>query len=119
MFSGGNGIPLERVEIERSPLKYIIRPCHKLEELAALVRVQQKIWGYAGHELYPLRLFATLKRIGGRSREYRSPHAVEPSGSAAKPVGSSRAAARILCAEAGDHTIRIRPEFSPLLIGLL
>jgi predicted GNAT superfamily acetyltransferase len=56
---------LERVEIERDRLKYTIRPCQKLEELAALVKVQQEIWGYAEHELYPLRLFVTLKRIGG------------------------------------------------------
>jgi len=47
-------------------LKYTIRPCQKLEELAALVKVQQKIWGYAEHELYPLRLFVTLQRIGGQ-----------------------------------------------------
>ena len=66
MFSGGNGIPLERVEIEGSQLKYTIRPCQKLEEFAALVKVQQEIWGYAEHELYPLRLFVTLRRIGGQ-----------------------------------------------------
>jgi predicted GNAT superfamily acetyltransferase len=57
---------LERVEIERSQLKYTIRPCQKLEELAAIVKVQRQIWGYAEHELYPLRLFVTLKRIGGQ-----------------------------------------------------
>jgi len=48
-------------------LKYKIRPCQKLEELAALIKVQQKIWGYAEHELYPLRLFVTLRRIGGQA----------------------------------------------------
>jgi predicted GNAT superfamily acetyltransferase len=37
-----------------------------LEELAAIVKVQREIWGYAEHELYPLRLFVTLKRIGGQ-----------------------------------------------------
>ena len=47
-------------------MKYTIRPCQKLEELAALVKVQRQIWGYAEHELYPLRLFVTLKRIGGQ-----------------------------------------------------
>jgi predicted GNAT superfamily acetyltransferase len=57
---------LERVEIERSQLKYTIRPCQKLEELAAIVKVQRQIWGYAEHELYPLRLFVTLRRIGGQ-----------------------------------------------------
>jgi predicted GNAT superfamily acetyltransferase len=56
---------LERVEVKRSQLKYTIRPCQKLEELAAIVKVQREIWGYAEHELYPLRLFVTLKRIGG------------------------------------------------------
>jgi len=119
MFSGGNGIPLERVEIERSPLKYTIRPCQKLEDLAELVMVQQKICGYAGHELYPLRLFVTLKRIGGRSREHRSPNAVKPPRSAPTPVGSARATARILRAKVGHHRIRIRPEVSALLIGPL
>jgi len=66
VFSGGNGIALERVEVKRSPVKYTIRPCQKLEELAAIGKVQQEVWGYAEHELYPLRLFVTLKRIGGQ-----------------------------------------------------
>jgi predicted GNAT superfamily acetyltransferase len=57
---------LERVKIEGSQLKYKIGPCQRLEELAALVKVQQKIWGYAEHELYPVRLFVTLWRIGGQ-----------------------------------------------------
>ena len=57
---------MERVEIKRSQLKYTIRLCQKLEELAAIVKVQREIWGYAEHELYPLRLFVTLKRIGGQ-----------------------------------------------------
>jgi len=56
---------LERVKIEGSRLKYKIRRCQALQELAALIKVQQKIWGYAAHELYPLRLFVTLRRIGG------------------------------------------------------
>lgn len=47
-------------------MKYTIRPCQNLEELAAIVKVQQEIWGYAEHELYPLRLFVNLKRIGGQ-----------------------------------------------------
>jgi predicted GNAT superfamily acetyltransferase len=47
-------------------LKYTIRPCQKLEELAAIVKVQRQIWGYAEHEVYPLRLFVTLQRIGGQ-----------------------------------------------------
>jgi predicted GNAT superfamily acetyltransferase len=46
-------------------VKYTIRPCQKLEELAAIVRIQREIWGYAEYEVYPLRLFVTLKRIGG------------------------------------------------------
>jgi predicted GNAT superfamily acetyltransferase len=58
---------VERVEVKRSPLKYTIRPCRKLEELAVLVKVQREIWGYAEHELYPLRLFVTLGRIGGQA----------------------------------------------------
>jgi len=47
-------------------LKYTIRPCQELEELAALVEVQREVWGYAEHELYPLRLFVTLGKIGGQ-----------------------------------------------------
>jgi len=47
-------------------LKYTIRPCQKLEELAALVKVQQEVWGYEEHELYPLRLFVTLGKTGGQ-----------------------------------------------------
>jgi predicted GNAT superfamily acetyltransferase len=56
---------LERVEVKRKQLKYIIRPCQKLKELAAIVKVQREIWGYAEYEVYPLRLFVTLQRIGG------------------------------------------------------
>jgi len=48
-------------------LKYTIRPCQKLEEFSAIVKVQREIWGYAEHELYPLRLFITLRRIGGQA----------------------------------------------------
>ena len=55
---------MERAEIER--VKYAVRPCETLEELAALVKTQQEIWGYAEHEVYPLRLFVTLRRIGGQ-----------------------------------------------------
>jgi len=55
---------LERVEVER--VKYTIRACETLEELAALVKIQQQIWGYAEHEVYPLRLFVTLRKIGGQ-----------------------------------------------------
>lgn len=57
---------MEPVEIEGSPLKYAIRPCETLAELAALIEIQQDIWGYAEHEVYPLRLFVTLERIGGQ-----------------------------------------------------
>jgi predicted GNAT superfamily acetyltransferase len=48
-------------------VRYTIRPCQNLEELAAIVKVQQEIWGYAERELYPLRLFVSLKRIGGQA----------------------------------------------------
>lgn len=44
---------------------YSLRPCRTLEELAACVELQQRIWGYADHEIYPLRLFVTLVRVGG------------------------------------------------------
>lgn len=44
---------------------YTIRPCRSIEELASTVRIQKEIWGYAEHELYPLRLLVNLGRIGG------------------------------------------------------
>ncbi len=46
-------------------MKYRIRPCRTLDELAACVRIQQEIWGYSEQELYPLRLFINLGKIGG------------------------------------------------------
>ena len=46
-------------------MKYTIRPCQSLEELAKCVSLQQQIWGYADAEVYPLRLFVTLTKIGG------------------------------------------------------
>ncbi len=47
-------------------MKYRIRPCRTLDELATCVRIQKEIWGYAEHELYPLRLFINLQKIGGQ-----------------------------------------------------
>jgi predicted GNAT superfamily acetyltransferase len=44
---------------------YSIRPCQRLDELAGCVSLQRRIWGYAEHEVYPLRLFVTLTKIGG------------------------------------------------------
>ena len=55
---------MERVEVET--VKYTIRACETLPEFAALVKIQQQIWGYAEHEVYPLRLFVTLRKIGGQ-----------------------------------------------------
>ena len=34
-------------------------------ELESCVALQKKIWGYADHEIYPLRLFVNVSRIGG------------------------------------------------------
>jgi len=45
---------------------YIIQACESLSELGACVALQQRIWGYAEHEIYPLRLFITLTKIGGQ-----------------------------------------------------
>ena len=47
-------------------LSYTIRPCETRKELAGCVDLQKAIWGYAAHELYPLRLFITLPKIGGQ-----------------------------------------------------
>jgi len=46
-------------------MDYTIRPCETMNELAEVVRIQKEIWGYAEHELYPLRLFINLGKIGG------------------------------------------------------
>jgi len=46
-------------------VNYTIRSCHRLEEFEACVRVQKEIWGYPDHELYPLRLFVNIPKIGG------------------------------------------------------
>jgi predicted GNAT superfamily acetyltransferase len=48
-------------------VEYTFRPCRSREELAACVTLQQKIWGYAENEVYPLRLFVNLARIGGHT----------------------------------------------------
>jgi predicted GNAT superfamily acetyltransferase len=53
-----------RQEIGNS-LDYSLRPCQTLAELAECIRIQQEIWGYAERELYPLRLFVNLPRVGG------------------------------------------------------
>ena len=47
-------------------MDYIIQACESLSELGACVALQQRIWGYAEHEIYPLRLFITLTKIGGQ-----------------------------------------------------
>ena len=46
-------------------MDYSIRACESLGELGACVALQQQIWGYAEQEVYPLRLFITLTKIGG------------------------------------------------------
>jgi predicted GNAT superfamily acetyltransferase len=49
----------------KAPQNYTIRPCRTIKELAGCVALQKTIWGYADYEVYPLRLFVTLERIGG------------------------------------------------------
>ena len=46
-------------------LDYTIRHCKTRDELAACVALQKEIWGYAENEVYPLRLFINLTKIGG------------------------------------------------------
>lgn len=46
-------------------MNYAIRPCVSHDELAACVSLQKIIWGYADFEVYPLRLFINLTKIGG------------------------------------------------------
>ncbi len=45
---------------------YSIRPCLTIEELAGCVALQKEIWGYKDLEVYPLRLFVNLTKIGGQ-----------------------------------------------------
>lgn len=49
----------------REQHSYTIRPCSSLAELARCVALQKAIWGYAEHEVYPIRLFVNLGHIGG------------------------------------------------------
>ena len=49
----------------KGPKNYTIRPCRTIKELAGCVALQKTVWGYADYEVYPLRLFVTLGRIGG------------------------------------------------------
>jgi predicted GNAT superfamily acetyltransferase len=46
-------------------MSYSIRPCHSHDELGACAALQKQIWGYADYEVYPLRLFINLTKIGG------------------------------------------------------
>lgn len=46
-------------------MDYTLRPCQAHDELAACVTLQKEIWGYAESEVYPLRLFINLTKIGG------------------------------------------------------
>src|SRR2546422_3622327 len=49
----------------KESVDYVIRACEGLGELGACVALQKQIWGYAEHDVYPLRLFVTLSQIGG------------------------------------------------------
>jgi predicted GNAT superfamily acetyltransferase len=46
-------------------VSYTIRPCERREECASCVALQKEIWGYSDLEVYPLRLFVSLGKIGG------------------------------------------------------
>lgn len=46
-------------------MDYCIRACRTRDELAACVELQKTIWGYAANDVYPLRLFINLNKIGG------------------------------------------------------
>ena len=56
---------MDRHQKAGNPLGYIVRKCETLEDLAGCIRIQKEVWGYAAQELYPLRLFVNLNRIGG------------------------------------------------------
>lgn len=53
------------VQKETTHGEYDLRPCRSIEELAACITLQRQIWGYAPNEVYPLRFFVTLTRVGG------------------------------------------------------
>ncbi len=46
-------------------MNYTIRPCEMIEEFASCVVLQKEIWGYADPDIYPLRMFVNVSRIGG------------------------------------------------------
>lgn len=46
-------------------MNYAIKPCTTHQDFAACVSLQKIIWGYADFEIYPLRLFINLSKIGG------------------------------------------------------
>ena len=46
-------------------MNYSVKPCNTHKEFAACVNLQKQIWGYADQEVYPLRLFINLTKIGG------------------------------------------------------
>jgi predicted GNAT superfamily acetyltransferase len=46
-------------------MRYTIRSCRTLAELAECLDLQRKIWGYSEDEAYPVRLFVNLQKIGG------------------------------------------------------
>ncbi len=56
---------MDEHQITGGPVGYSLRLCEKREDLSECIRIQKEIWGYAEHELYPLRLFVNLNRIGG------------------------------------------------------
>jgi predicted GNAT superfamily acetyltransferase len=49
----------------RKSLNWTIRPSVELDELKRCVALQNRIWGYADNEGYPLRLFVNVSRTGG------------------------------------------------------
>ncbi|MGO8791074.1 MAG: GNAT family N-acetyltransferase [Terriglobia bacterium] len=56
---------MDEHQITGGPVGYSLRLCENREDLAACVRIQKEIWGYAENDLYPLRLFVNLSHIGG------------------------------------------------------
>jgi predicted GNAT superfamily acetyltransferase len=42
-----------------------IRPLHRPEELAEVVRMQEAIWGYDATDLLPMRFLVVLNKVGG------------------------------------------------------
>jgi len=95
-------------ESARAPVAYSVRSCEGIEELAACVELQKQIWGYADAEVYPLRLFINLSKIGGNVLAAFTPEGRQVGFVASMPAwhGSERYYHSLSLGVAADHENR-------------